>query len=92
MYKFLQERDGLALLKDSMIETATQEILAEKKSRTKINNEIKRKDNPTQLTAFFIALFFCNDVFSSAIDRPGVAHASGDGSCFIHHGPARIGP
>ena len=44
VYRFLQERDGLALLKDPYIEIATQEILAEKKTRVKINAEIKRKE------------------------------------------------
>jgi len=44
VYQFLQERNGLNLLRDGLIETATQEILAEKKSRTKIQNEIKRKE------------------------------------------------
>jgi hypothetical protein len=44
VYKFLEERDGLALLSDAHIETATQEVLAERKSRSQINNEIRNKE------------------------------------------------
>jgi hypothetical protein len=44
VYKFLEERDGLALLSDNLIETATAEILAEKKSRAHIDQEIRRKE------------------------------------------------
>ena len=44
MYKFLEERNGLALLEDNLIDVATREILAEKKSRHQISAEIKRKE------------------------------------------------
>jgi hypothetical protein len=44
VYKFLEERDGTAMLDDPHIETATREVLAERKSRSQINNEIKRKE------------------------------------------------
>ena len=45
VYKFLEERDGLDLLRDKNIETATQEILATLgKSRQQIDHEIRRKE------------------------------------------------
>ena len=44
VYKFLEERNGLAMLDDNMIETATEEILALKKSRAQIDSEIRRKE------------------------------------------------
>ena len=44
VYKFLEERDGLALLEDPLIEIATEEVLAERKTRAKIQAEIKRKE------------------------------------------------
>ncbi|GKY93096.1 hypothetical protein MPSEU_000277800 [Mayamaea pseudoterrestris] len=44
VYKFLDERNGVALLSDPLTETATQEILAERKSRAQINSEIRIKE------------------------------------------------
>jgi len=44
VYKFLEDRGGLDLLKDPLIEIATKEVLAEKKSRTQISHEIRRKE------------------------------------------------
>lgn len=44
VYKFLEERSGLAILDDSLIDTATKEIIAGKKKRAQINSEIKRKE------------------------------------------------
>lgn len=44
VYKFLQERGGLALLSDKWVETATEEILADKKTRAQIQTEIQRKE------------------------------------------------
>jgi hypothetical protein len=45
VYKFLEEHDGLALLRDKNIEIATEEILAGPgKSRAMIDNEIRRKE------------------------------------------------
>lgn len=44
VYKFLEERGGLAVLEDKLIEIATREVLAEKKTRAQINNEIRRKE------------------------------------------------
>jgi hypothetical protein len=44
VYKFLEERRGLAVLEDKLIEVATEEILAEKKTRARINQEIRRKE------------------------------------------------
>jgi Protein of unknown function (DUF2009) len=44
VYKFLEERDGLALLSDKLIEIATAEILAGRKSRSTIDNEIRQKE------------------------------------------------
>jgi len=41
VYKFLEERDGLGLLSDKLIETATEEILAGKKSRARIDQEVR---------------------------------------------------
>jgi hypothetical protein len=43
VYKFLEERDGLALLSDKLIETATEEILAGK-SRAKVDAQIRAKE------------------------------------------------
>jgi hypothetical protein len=44
VYRFLEERDGLAVLEDKHIERATEEILAEKKPRATIELEIRRKE------------------------------------------------
>lgn len=44
MYKFLEERNGLGLLEDDLIDIATREVLAEKKTRSQIGLEIKRKE------------------------------------------------
>jgi Protein of unknown function (DUF2009) len=45
VYKFLDERDGLGLLRDPNIEIATEEILATPgKSRAIIDNQIRRKE------------------------------------------------
>ena len=44
VYKFLEEREGLAVLDDKLIEVATEEILAGKKSRVQIATEIKSKE------------------------------------------------
>ena len=44
VYRFLEERGGLGVLEDKAIEIATEEILAEKKSRSKIDAEIRRKE------------------------------------------------
>lgn len=44
VYKFLESRGGLDLLSDALIETATEEILAERKSRATIEHEIKQKE------------------------------------------------
>lgn len=44
VYKFLEERNGLALLDDDLIDIATREVLAEKKTRNQIGLEIKRKE------------------------------------------------
>lgn len=44
VHKFLEERGGLDVLEDKLIDIATREVLAEKKSRAQINNEIKRKE------------------------------------------------
>jgi hypothetical protein len=44
VYNFLEERGGLAVLEDNLIEIATREVLAEKKTRAQINNEIRRKE------------------------------------------------
>jgi hypothetical protein len=43
VYKFLEERDGTALLSDKLIETATEEILSGK-SRMAVDNQIKAKE------------------------------------------------
>ena len=40
----MEERGGLDVLEDKLIDIATREVLAEKKSRAQINNEIKRKE------------------------------------------------
>ena len=44
VYKFLEERDGLGVLSDKHIETATEEILPGRKTRAVINSEIKAKE------------------------------------------------
>jgi len=45
VYKFLEERDGLDLLRDKNIEIATEEILATPgKTRARIDQEIRRKE------------------------------------------------
>jgi hypothetical protein len=44
VYKFLEDRGGLGVLDDPLIEVATQEILAEKKTRASIDEEIRRKE------------------------------------------------
>jgi hypothetical protein len=44
VYKFLDERGAVELLSDPLIETATREILAEKKSRATIDHEIRQKE------------------------------------------------
>lgn len=44
VYKFLEERNGLDVLSDKLIETATQEILAGKKARATIDMEIRQKE------------------------------------------------
>ena len=49
VYKFLEEREGLALLSDKLIEIATAEILAEKKTRSRIDAEIRQKERAVAL-------------------------------------------
>jgi Protein of unknown function (DUF2009) len=49
VYKFLEERDGLGVLSDPFIETATEEILAGKKSRAAIDKEIKNKERAVKI-------------------------------------------
>lgn len=44
VYKFLEERGGIALLDDPLIEIATREVLADKKTREQISLEIRRKE------------------------------------------------
>jgi len=44
VYKFLEDRGGIGLLEDPLIEIATREVLAEKKTRTQISHEIRRKE------------------------------------------------
>jgi hypothetical protein len=44
VYKFLEERGGLGLLKDALIERATEEILALNKTRSMIDKEIRLKE------------------------------------------------
>lgn len=44
VYKYLEDRNGLAVLDDKLIEIATREVLAGKKTRAQINNEIHRKE------------------------------------------------
>ena len=44
VYKFLEDRNSLALLEDPLIDIATREILAEKKTRQQITQEIRRKE------------------------------------------------
>lgn len=49
VHKFLEERNGLALLSDNLIEIATEEILAERKTRATIDREIKRKEHAVEV-------------------------------------------
>mmetsp|Transcript_12407 Transcript_12407/g.18792 ORF Transcript_12407/g.18792 Transcript_12407/m.18792 type:complete len:887 (+) Transcript_12407:81-2741(+) len=49
VYKFLEEKDGLAVLDDKLIDIATREILAEKKTRAQITHEIKRKEKAVSI-------------------------------------------
>lgn len=44
VYKFLEERGGLEMLSDQLIETATVEILALGRPRSVIDNEIRKKE------------------------------------------------
>jgi len=44
VYKFLEDRGGVAMLEDPLIEVATREILAGKKTRVQITQEIRRKE------------------------------------------------
>ena len=48
VYTFLERRGGVALLDDELIDVATREILAGKKSRTQITAEIKRKEKAVE--------------------------------------------
>eukprot|EP00540_Astrosyne_radiata_P010705 CAMPEP_0116857942 /NCGR_PEP_ID=MMETSP0418-20121206/20851_1 /TAXON_ID=1158023 /ORGANISM="Astrosyne radiata, Strain 13vi08-1A" /LENGTH=436 /DNA_ID=CAMNT_0004491717 /DNA_START=119 /DNA_END=1429 /DNA_ORIENTATION=- len=48
VYKFLEQRQGIALLEDKNIEIATEEVLAERKTRAKIAAEIKRKEKAVE--------------------------------------------
>jgi len=45
VYKTLEARDGLAILDDEFISTATMEILPEDKTREEIDSEIRLKEN-----------------------------------------------
>jgi hypothetical protein len=49
VYNFLEERDGLGVLNDNLIDIATKEILAEKKSRAQIQLDIKRKERAVSI-------------------------------------------
>ena len=49
VHKFLKERGGLGVLEDPLIETATEEILAGRKSRAKIESEIRQKERAVRL-------------------------------------------
>uniref|UniRef100_A0A7S3VBU6 Non-canonical E2 ubiquitin-conjugating enzyme C-terminal domain-containing protein n=1 Tax=Chaetoceros debilis TaxID=122233 RepID=A0A7S3VBU6_9STRA len=44
VYKYLEENGGVKMLEDPLIEVATREVLAGKKSRSQISNEIRRKE------------------------------------------------
>lgn len=44
VYKFVEDRGGIALLEDKLIETATEEILSLRKTRAQISREIQRKE------------------------------------------------
>lgn len=44
VYKFLEDRNGLGLLEDPLIEIATREVLAGKKTRQMISLEIRKKE------------------------------------------------
>ena len=44
VYKYLEEKGGVKMLEDPLIEVATREVLAGKKSRSQISNEIRRKE------------------------------------------------
>jgi len=48
VYKFLEEHNGLSLLDDPLIDVATREILAGKKTRSQIATEIKRKEKAVE--------------------------------------------
>ena len=49
VYKFLEEHNGLDLLSDKLIETATEEILAGRKSRAQIDNQIRQKERAVNI-------------------------------------------
>lgn len=49
VYKFLEERGGLELLSDKLIETATVEILALGRPRSVIDTEIRKKERAVSL-------------------------------------------
>ncbi|GAX22720.1 hypothetical protein FisN_4Hh168 [Fistulifera solaris] len=49
VYKFLEERGGLGLLSDELIETATIEILALGRPRSVIDTEIRKKERAVNL-------------------------------------------
>jgi len=49
VHKFLEEHDGTDLLRDRLIETATQEILAGRKERHVIQQEIRRKERAVKV-------------------------------------------
>ena len=49
VYKFLEERGGLEMLSDKLIETATEEILALNKSRATIDSEIRQKERAVNM-------------------------------------------
>jgi len=49
VYKFLEEKDSLEILDDKLIDIATREILAEKKTRAQIGVEIKRKEKAVSI-------------------------------------------
>jgi hypothetical protein len=49
VYKFLEDRRGLEVLSDKLIETATEEILAGWKSRSQIDQEIRQKERAVSL-------------------------------------------
>jgi hypothetical protein len=45
----LEERDGLGLLDDKLIDIATKEVLSGKKTRAEISLEIKRKEKAVSI-------------------------------------------